>query len=539
MVTVEIVAAGSATVLGVVLVGLAVCTHRRWEDPGRLSLAAFVGVLGLSGILTGVVEQTAGVGATTLWLATCAQVGALAWVAFALRYTGRARLVSTRVSRLAAVAYAGFLALPYALGTVGVVPNVLGFVAISGYMLGLVATLLGAALVLETTYRHGYLSGWVGAALTFVAVDPWFLTMVGFATQEQFPAPLLYALYAGGFFSYVVVLSLILFRSNAPSVTVATQTLGRRALLSETTDFVVVVDDDGRVVEQNDAVQQQLSTEVADGQPVSALLGAGVDDLRSADSLELSTVDGRRQYDVQAVALTGRGDTSLGWLISLRDITDRRRREQALDVLNRLLRHNLRNELDVTKARVGHAAETLDDPEVTDHLSTALSSVDSVLELAEKARATQQALDTDDDAPVTVPVVERVHTIAADVSEEVAGQVTVDGTETRIRTEEALFALAVRNVIENALEHSTAGQPRAVVTVTETRDGVRVRVDDNGPGIPSAETEAIRAGRETDVVHATSIGLWLVEWATTGAGGTVEFGNGPEGSRVDLWFPDV
>jgi signal transduction histidine kinase len=536
MTSLQTVAAGSATIFGVVLAALAVLTYRRWSGPGRRSLTAFVGLLAVAALGTGPVADVTDTQTTTLWLTTCAQVGTVAWAAFALRYTGRDSLVSTRLGRAGLAVYVGLLALPFVLGVAGLTSELVGFLAISGFMLGLVVTLLGAALVLETTYRHGYLSGWVGVALAFVAVDPWFLTMVGFATQEQFPTTLLYGLYAGGFLAYVGILAGLLFRSAAPDVTVATQTVGRRALFSETTDLVVVVDDDGRIVDQNAAVRTVLATEAADGDPLPALLGADIDDLADTASLELQTADGLAQYDVALVDLTdGRGD-SLGWLVSLRDITHRRQREQLLAVLNRVLRHNLRNELDIVQARGNYVAEQVDDQKLASHLSTALSSVDSMLELAEKARATQRALEMD--ATDRVQVTARLEDIAADVSAEFPGEVTIEGEGPVLTVDGTLFDLAVRNVVENALEHSTAETPRATITVSTTGDGVSVRVDDNGPGIPEAETAVIGTDRETALDHATSIGLWLVEWATTACGGTVTFGESPDGGRVDLWFPD-
>jgi len=528
----------SVTVLGVVLVALAGETYRRWDGPGRTSLTAFVALLALAGLGTVPVAETAGVGAVTFWLTTCTQVGTIAWVAFALRYTGRSVLVSPRAARVATGAYVGFIALPFALGWATSASEVAGFVAVSGYMTGLVATLLGVALVLETTYRHGYLSGWAGLAISFVAVDPWFLTMVGFATQERVPATALYTLNAGGFLAYVVLLAYVLYWSDAPEVTAAAQAVGRRALLSETTDLVVVADEDGRIVEQNETARTTLPADVSGGESLSVLLGDGIETLRERDSTELSTVDGVAQYDVQTVALTDRRGEALGWLVSLRDITDRRRREQVLDVLNRVLRHNIRNELDVTKAQTTFVADSLEDPELSNHLSTALSSVDAVLELARQARVTQQALETEGSERVSFAVHDRVAGLAEDVRADVVGEVTVTGGNPVIETDGDLFDLAVRNVLENALEHSTATNPEATVTLAAEGDGVRVRVDDDGEGIPDSERAVIESGRETDIDHTTGIGLWVVEWATTACGGTVTFGAGPNGGRVDLWFPD-
>jgi signal transduction histidine kinase len=63
-------------------------------------------------------------------------------------------------------------------------------------------------------------------------------------------------------------------------------------------------------------------------------------------------------------------------------------------------------------------------------------------------------------------------------------------------------------------------------------------VSDDGPGIPEAELETIRAGQETDLQHTSGLGLWVVTWGATLLGAEVDFDAGPEGTTVTVALPD-
>ncbi|TPE48084.1 HAMP domain-containing histidine kinase [Amaricoccus solimangrovi] len=96
---------------------------------------------------------------------------------------------------------------------------------------------------------------------------------------------------------------------------------------------------------------------------------------------------------------------------------------------------------------------------------------------------------------------------------------------------------ALRNVIENALSHSPAGE---VVTVT-AGPGPEISVRDRGPGIPADRSAAVlRRFRKLDRSGSDGVGLGLAIVAATMQlhGGAVEIDDGPEGGTpVRLMFP--
>jgi K+-sensing histidine kinase KdpD len=78
-------------------------------------------------------------------------------------------------------------------------------------------------------------------------------------------------------------------------------------------------------------------------------------------------------------------------------------------------------------------------------------------------------------------------------------------------------------LVENAIVHST--DPAQVgIDVDRTADGTpRLRVTDDGPGIPDRERELLTGAGETQLEHGLGVGLWFVNWAVSQLGAELEF----------------
>jgi len=105
------------------------------------------------------------------------------------------------------------------------------------------------------------------------------------------------------------------------------------------------------------------------------------------------------------------------------------------------------------------------------------------------------------------------------------------GTEIGLHT-------VVENLVENALRH---GGPEVRVTVTTVPDGVRIVVEDSGPGIPDAErTEVVRPFRRgsTAAGAGSGLGLALVRDYAASVGGRLSIaGSGLGGARLTVTLP--
>ncbi|THE65883.1 sensor histidine kinase [Salinadaptatus halalkaliphilus] len=206
------------------------------------------------------------------------------------------------------------------------------------------------------------------------------------------------------------------------------------------------------------------------------------------------------------------------------------RREQMLLVLNRILRHNLRNTLNVVAGRATDLESTLEG-ERSDTAADIRVATDELVALADRARMTESLLDPiEEPVPRTdlaalvrerVDAFERTPDDGGDGGDETTDRterhrqlesITVVAPETAVATCGEEVAVAIDELLANAAEH--AGPNASVeVTVETDEQWVRVRIDDDGPGIPPVEGSAIASDRPTSQVnHTGGIGLWLVNW---------------------------
>lgn len=115
--------------------------------------------------------------------------------------------------------------------------------------------------------------------------------------------------------------------------------------------------------------------------------------------------------------------------------------------------------------------------------------------------------------------------------------------EGEILVEEGALTLALRNLVENALNHSPDESRIEIDIDIETGRGTaEVIVRDEGPGIPSEEIEKVkgrfvRGARQK--AGGSGLGLSIVELVMARAGARLELANRPEGGiRAALSFPD-
>ena len=303
----------------------------------------------------------------------------------------------------------------------------------------------------------------------------------------------------------------------------ATRRAGERAAIDDIATPVAIVDVDGRVVNLNPAAERMLAVDkqAALTTPLGDLLvGDSVSADGEPDRVTVENGESPREYKVRQTELRDESGTQLGYTVVFQDVTDEIRRERRLEVLNRFLRHNVRNEGVVIQARAELLAEDLTG-EHADYAATIGAAVDRLVESGTKAR-TLSEVGADDEALVSVDL-RRAVTAAVDGLTDVhGGEVTVSVPETlALTTQPELLDVLVENLVENGLEHADD----ATVDVTAATDGedVVLTVSDDGPGVPEHELAVLERGRETDLDHGSGMGLWLVRWAATALGGTLSF----------------
>jgi PAS domain S-box-containing protein len=228
------------------------------------------------------------------------------------------------------------------------------------------------------------------------------------------------------------------------------------------------------------------------------------------------------------------------------DVTDRRRRAQTLDVLYRVLRHNLRNQLTIIRG----LAETI----VTDAVGGSETAHDRAAGIDVAAAADKIVSSADD----LVALSERANEIQTLVraARNRTEHVSLDGllsslevtdlrdltvsTESASGTTDSVATVAVPGQAEPALSRlldvAVDDDAATALDVRVRRRYVRVRVESDEPTLSESERRVIETGRETPLRHEDGLDLAQIYLVLTAVGGALF---SPDGGTVVVEIPRI
>lgn len=243
---------------------------------------------------------------------------------------------------------------------------------------------------------------------------------------------------------------------------------------------------------------------------------------------------------LEIVPVRNRDDEVTHFLGLQQDVTERRTQKERLSVLDRVLRHNIRNRMNVVSGTAELLLEQLPDTSDTESNGTTRPE-----ELDERVPAIESGLER------IVDATEELTRISDQVREfqTVVGNPGETATEQNLTTtlqslaetateadDDAVFELSVESdlVIEAhpklpaALAVGLGASDRSPDTsmnlhVEAFDDGSVVHLDvtDRGGTIPRADLEAVAAEEETAIEHSRGLELWIVRWTVLSSGGEI------------------
>lgn len=215
------------------------------------------------------------------------------------------------------------------------------------------------------------------------------------------------------------------------------------------------------------------------------------------------------------------------------------RLNQQLQVVNRVIRHNVRNELTVALGGLDHLREagSVDGSDADEWLRRSTGALERLLDHTEKLLKIESLERSAGERTTVDP--------ADYVAEYLRSNAPTDGVHVETDLDGSapvrahpLVGTVIVETIENALAHNDHDDLEVTVRVAADGDEVEVVVADTGDGIPAGELEALDCEAESPLVHGRGVGLWLVKWVTDVSGGrfAVEE-NSPTGAVVRVRLP--
>jgi PAS domain S-box-containing protein len=214
------------------------------------------------------------------------------------------------------------------------------------------------------------------------------------------------------------------------------------------------------------------------------------------------------------------------------DVTDRQEQSVQLQKIDRMLRHNLRNDMNVVLAQAEQIRSAAEGP-LEESAEQIIDTIHSLLEKVQKERKILRLLDDESDRePIDLMTIIRGEIVGLR-DEWPAADIELIGPETVSVLASPHLSLAFEEILENAIEHSNAEMPETTASVTVNPTTVTVEVTDNGPGIPEMEVDLISDTREeTPLSHGQGMGLWLVQLLVRRSGGSLDFSTNEEGGST-------
>ena len=275
-----------------------------------------------------------------------------------------------------------------------------------------------------------------------------------------------------------------------------------RAVFEGTLDALVVVDDEGRYLDANPAAAdlfglprvELIGTHVADFAPddlgVEENWAQFVRGTGQRGEYELVRADG----ETRTVAVAATPNIRPGrHLAALRDVTDRVEREADLDrerarveFLNRLLRHNVLNGMNLVLAKLdvlepSVPADRRDDVEAARHRG---EEIVDLIQTARRLATDVSSEGTDRRVDVREPLTDAVADLRT-AHPEATVEYDVPDEAVWIRAD-GMVETVFEHLLTNAVQHNDPASVHVTATVSADPETVTVTVADDGDGVPPA-----------------------------------------------------
>lgn len=206
------------------------------------------------------------------------------------------------------------------------------------------------------------------------------------------------------------------------------------------------------------------------------------------------------------------------------NVTQKTRQGKYLEVLQRLFRHNLRNDLNVIMGHSNRLIEGLaEDHPLYESAEKIHSQTDELINLCSETKIIRDVIDRPE--PVgSVCLAEIIEESVADhrerhpratINTSVSPPTTVIGN--------SRLKYLVSSLLSNAIQHN-AGDIEVGVELESVEGETELVIRDNGPGIPTPEKKVVTGESEIDsLTHGSGLGLWVVRWIADSNGAEIAF----------------
>jgi PAS domain S-box-containing protein len=309
-------------------------------------------------------------------------------------------------------------------------------------------------------------------------------------------------------------------------------TVTKNTIFETSETAIVIVDSNCRISDANTAAEDLFNISAVNmvNEHVNLLLPN--EDICSAITNSTRTVfecDNGTVLECKSRSTTNNTGEEIGKTLVFNDITSERTRQQRVTVLNRVLRHNLRNELNAIRGYVNLLGEASVEKE--DIIGEVNTLIDDLNTTGTKAQRIEKVLSLPSFTRKKTPLQDIVMQATQNVM--LSNQSLTVNIPTNVSTHvnKGVLEILITEALRNAVEHAEATE------IQISYEEGAIHITDNGVGIPNEELTAIRNVTETELNHGSGLGLWLIKWGADTFNGTATFTSDNE-TTVTITLPE-
>lgn len=205
------------------------------------------------------------------------------------------------------------------------------------------------------------------------------------------------------------------------------------------------------------------------------------------------------------------------------DITEKIQKENHVKILNRILRHNLRNELTVISGLTDIIHKETNNSTIEDYTEKIQKSTSSLERLTEESKTLNKVLKDTNELKALNLKTQLNYAIDKCSSDFNISNINVNiDSNITVKSGDKLY-IVLESLIDNALRYNNSSEPQVDIYVNDIDEKyIELCILDNGPGIPDTEINLINKNIEiSDLNHSNGLGLWLTKWVIESYNGSV------------------
>lgn len=226
-----------------------------------------------------------------------------------------------------------------------------------------------------------------------------------------------------------------------------------------------------------------------------------------------------------------------GHIMVISDVTEDKRNKEQINILKnifaRVLRHNIRNELNVIQGNIDIIKQN--ENINNDKIQPIDNSTSNILRISNKARLVEKIINNRDEKVEfsSSNIIQKSVNSILKQYPNVKIQVNIDDSFNFVAHEK--FNYVIYELINNGIEHNPSNIKKINIKSCTLNNKKQVIISDNGLGISKSELEPIfNSSEETPLEHGSGLGLWIVKFIIDISGGSIDFEITEQGTRIKI-----